>query len=41
VSAREGSKPASAVVHAVGFIGDSEIISESSSGLLQNWKIEN
>ncbi|MBL4630650.1 MAG: hypothetical protein JKY14_05640 [Paraglaciecola sp.] len=41
VSAREGSRPASAVVHSVGFIGDSEIISESSSGLLEKWKIEN
>ena len=39
VSTREGSRPASAVVHAVGFIGDSEIISESSNGLLEKWKI--
>jgi WD40 repeat protein len=41
VSAREGSKPASAVVHDVGFIGDRAIISESSNGLLEKWKIEN
>jgi WD40 repeat protein len=41
VSPREGSKPSAAVVHDVGFIGDSEIISESSSGLLEKWKIEN
>ncbi len=41
VSAREGSKPASAVVHSVGFMNESEIISESSSGLLEKWKIEN
>ena len=41
VSAREGSKPASAVVHDVGFISENEIISESSSGLLEKWKIEN
>lgn len=41
VSAREGSKPTSAVVHDVGFIGDTDIISESSSGLLEKWKIEN
>lgn len=41
VSPREGSKPASAVVHAVGFLNDSEIISESTNGLLEKWKIEN
>jgi WD40 repeat protein len=41
VSAREGSKPASAVVHDIGFISENEIISESSSGLLEKWKIEN
>jgi WD40 repeat protein len=41
VSPREGSKPASAVVHDVGFMSDSEIISESSNGLLEKWKIEN
>ena len=41
VSPREGSKPASAVVHDVGFISDSEIISESTNGLLEKWKIEN
>ncbi|WP_299072157.1 hypothetical protein [uncultured Paraglaciecola sp.] len=41
VSAREGSKPASAVVHDIGFMTDNTIISESSSGLLETWKIEN
>ena len=41
VSARKGSKPASAVVHDVGFIGENEIVSESSNGLLEKWKIEN
>lgn len=41
VSAREGSKPASAVVHDIGFTSENEIISESSSGLLEKWKIEN
>lgn len=41
VTAREGSKPASAVVHTVGFANDSEIISISSSGLLEKWKVEN
>jgi WD40 repeat protein len=41
VSPREGSKPASAVVHDVGFMSDSEIISESTNGLLEKWKIEN
>ena len=40
VSARKGSKPASAVVHDVGLIGDNEIVSESSNGLLEKWKIE-
>jgi WD40 repeat protein len=41
VSARAGSKPSSAVLHSVGYISDTEIISESSSGLLEKWKIEN
>lgn len=41
VSPREGSKPASAVVHSVGFLGNNEIISESSSGLLEKWKVDN
>ena len=41
VLARKGSKPASAVVYDVGFIGDSEIVSESSNGLLEKWKIKN
>lgn len=41
VSPREGSQPASAVVHDVGFLSDSEIISESTNGLLEKWKIEN
>jgi WD40 repeat protein len=41
VTARAGSKPSSAVLHSVGYISDTEIISESSSGLLEKWKIEN
>lgn len=41
VSARKGSKPTSAVVYDVGFIGDSEIVSESSNGLLEKWNIKN
>ena len=41
VLARKGSKPASAVVYDVGFIGDSEIVSESSNGLLEKGKIKN
>ena len=41
VSAREGSKPASAVVHDIGYFNENEVISESSSGKLEKWKIEN
>lgn len=39
VAPREGSKPQSAVVYAVGFINDNQIISESSSGLAEIWSI--
>lgn len=41
VTPREGSRPATAVVHDVGFFSATEIISTSSSGLLEKWKIEN
>jgi WD40 repeat protein len=41
VSPREGSQPPTAVVYAVGFVNNQEILSESSSGLLEKWKIEN
>ncbi|MGS2721090.1 WD40 repeat domain-containing protein [Paraglaciecola aestuariivivens] len=41
VTAREGSKPASAVVHDIGFLTNQTIISHSSSGLLETWAIEN
>ncbi|MFT2092185.1 WD40 repeat domain-containing protein [Paraglaciecola sp. 2405UD69-4] len=40
VSPREGSKPASAVVHSLGFKSATEIVSESSSGKFETWKIE-
>lgn len=39
VSPRVGSRPASAVVHAVAFLDAQRIISESSSGLAEVWKI--
>lgn len=39
VSPRVGSRPASAVVHAVAFLDAERIISESSSGLAEVWKI--
>ncbi|WP_133470039.1 WD40 repeat domain-containing protein [Paraglaciecola marina] len=41
VTPREGSKPASAVVHSVGFLNATEIISESSNGKLEKWNTEN
>lgn len=39
VAPREGSKPQSAVVYAVGFVNEKQIISESSSGLAETWSI--
>ncbi len=39
VAPREGSKPQSAVVYAVGFVNDNQIVSESSSGLAEIWSI--
>ena len=41
VSPRVGSRPESAVVHAVAFLDAQRIISESSSGLAEVWKITN
>ncbi len=41
VTAKSGSKPATAVVHDVGFLDPNTIISSSSSGLLETWKIKN
>ncbi len=40
VTPREGSQPQSAVVYALGFINQNEIISESSSGLAEVWTID-
>ncbi|GAB2926819.1 PQQ-binding-like beta-propeller repeat protein [Rheinheimera gaetbuli] len=40
VSVRPDSRPPSAVVHAVGFLGDNKIISESSSGIAEVWEIK-
>ncbi|MBU2391938.1 MAG: hypothetical protein KKH70_01105, partial [Gammaproteobacteria bacterium] len=34
------SRPASAVIHAVAFLNDSQIISESSSGVAEVWEIK-
>ena len=39
VSPRVGSRPPSAVVHAVAFLDENRIISESSSGLAEVWEI--
>lgn len=39
VAPREGSKPQSAVVYAVGFVSEKQIVSESSSGLAEVWSI--
>jgi hypothetical protein len=39
VAARESSKPPSAVVYAVGFLSDSQVMSISSSGLAEVWQI--
>ncbi|MFT4941399.1 MAG: WD40 repeat protein [Paraglaciecola sp.] len=41
VTPREGSQPQTAVVYAVGFVSNKEIVSESSSGLAEFWPIEN
>ena len=40
VAPKKGVSPPSAVVYAVGFVGNDEILSESSSGLAELWKIE-
>ncbi|AXR04987.1 hypothetical protein D0Y50_00550 [Salinimonas sediminis] len=40
VAPREDASPPSAVVYAVGFVGNNEILSESSSGLAELWKID-
>jgi WD40 repeat protein len=40
VTPREGSQPPTAVVLAVGFLGDNSVISESSSGLAEIWSIK-
>lgn len=39
VAPRQGSRPASAVVHAVAFLSPTRIISESSSGYAEVWEI--
>jgi WD40 repeat protein len=40
VSVRPDSRPASAVVHAVAFLNDKQLISESSSGVAEVWEIQ-
>jgi WD40 repeat protein len=40
VSVRSDSRPASAVVHAVAFLNDKQLISESSSGVAEVWEIQ-
>ena len=40
VAAKEGTRPATAVVYAVGFMGNNTLLSESSSGLAELWAIE-
>ncbi|QBL10610.1 hypothetical protein E0Z06_14340 [Rheinheimera sp. D18] len=40
VSVRPDSRPPSAVVHAVAFLGDNQLISESSSGIAEVWDIK-
>lgn len=40
VSVRSDSRPPSAVVHAVGFLNDTTLISESSSGIAEVWEIK-
>jgi WD40 repeat protein len=39
VAPRESSKPPSAVVYAVGFLSDTEVMSISSSGLAEVWQL--
>ncbi|MBC3765938.1 WD40 repeat domain-containing protein [Neptunicella marina] len=41
VAPKEGPAPQSAVVYAVGFLADNNVISESSSGLAEVWPLEN
>jgi WD40 repeat protein len=40
VSVRPDSRPPSAVVHAVAFLNDNQLISESSSGIAEVWEIQ-
>ena len=40
VAAKQGTRPATAVVYAVGFVDKKTILSESSSGLAEMWTIE-
>ncbi|MFT6896720.1 MAG: WD40 repeat protein [Paraglaciecola sp.] len=40
VTPREGSRPQSAVVYGLGFVNNKQIVSESSSGLAEFWKID-
>jgi len=40
VSVRPDSRPASAVVHAVSFLNNNQLISESSSGIAEVWEIK-
>lgn len=40
VAAKEGTRPATAVVYAVGFLDEKTILSESSSGLAEMWTTE-
>ncbi|MBU2978344.1 hypothetical protein KO501_08915 [Alteromonas sp. C1M14] len=40
VAPKEGSRPATAVVYAVGFMPNGNLLSESSSGLAELWAIE-
>lgn len=41
VAPKAGVSPPSAVVYAVGFTGDGQVISESSSGLAELWRLPN
>lgn len=41
VSVKTNSRPASAVVHAVAFLSNSQLISESSSGIAEVWEFTN
>ena len=40
VSVKPNSRPASAVVHAVAFLSNNQLISESSSGMAEVWEIK-